>query len=85
MKSGKIKEHKPKVLGPDIFRWGGVLPREGVGAKKFGMFLETQKTKLLGGISRDFAGISQPLTTHTPLNKGVEVHPLTQEGKALFL
>ena len=36
-KSGKKKEHKLKLLGPDIFRWGDRLPREGVGAKKFGM------------------------------------------------
>ena len=40
--SGKTKEHKPKLLGPDIFCWGGGLPREGVGAKKFGMSFETQ-------------------------------------------
>ena len=53
------KEHKPKLLGPDVFRWGGGLPREGVGAKKFGMPLETREIKLLGGISRDFAGISR--------------------------
>ena len=40
--SGTKKEPKPKLLSPDIFRWGGGLPREGVGAKKFGMSLETQ-------------------------------------------
>ena len=40
------KEHKPKLLSPDIFRWGGGLPREGVGAKKFGMSLETRDIKL---------------------------------------
>ena len=40
-------EHKLKLLGPDIFRWGGGLPREGVGAKKFGTSLETRETKLL--------------------------------------
>ena len=27
------KEHEPKLLGLDIFRSGGVLPREGVGVK----------------------------------------------------
>ena len=27
-------------MGPDIFQWGGVLPHEGVGAKKFGISLE---------------------------------------------
>ena len=34
------KEPKPKLLGPDILRWGGGLPREGVGAEKFGMSRE---------------------------------------------
>ena len=38
--SGKTKEPKPKLFGPDIFGWG--LPREGVGAKKFGVSFETQ-------------------------------------------
>ena len=33
------KEHKPKLLGLDIFRWGAGLPPEGVGAKKFGVSL----------------------------------------------
>ena len=31
-----------KRLGPDIFMWVGGLPREGVGAKKFGVSLETK-------------------------------------------
>ena len=47
------------LFGPDIFRWGGGLSREGVGAKKFGMSLETQENKLFGGMSWDFAGISR--------------------------
>ena len=38
-KSGTKKEPKPKLLNPDIFRWGRGLPHEGVGAKKFGMSL----------------------------------------------
>ena len=29
----EFKEHKPKLLGPDILRFGGGLPREGVGLK----------------------------------------------------
>ena len=33
-------------MSPDIFRWGGGLPREGVGAKKFGMPLEPREIKL---------------------------------------
>ena len=40
--SGKKKEPKPNLFGPDIFGWGGGLPRERVGAKKFGMSFETQ-------------------------------------------
>ena len=47
--SGTKKEPKPKLLSPDVFRWGGGLPRERVGAKKFGMSLETQGIKLLAG------------------------------------
>ena len=49
--SGTEKEHKPKLLSPDIF-WRG-LPREGVGAKKFGMSLETRENKFFG---RDIPG-----------------------------
>ena len=33
-KSGTKKEPKPKLLSPDIFWWGGGLPREGVGGQK---------------------------------------------------
>ena len=44
--SGTKKEPKPKLLSPDIFWWGGGLPRKGVGAKKFGMPLETREIKL---------------------------------------
>ena len=55
--SGTKKEPKPKLLSPDIFRWGGGLPRDGVGAKKFGMSLETQGIKLfwrdIPGFCRD--------------------------------
>ena len=47
------KEPKPNLLSPDIFRWGRGLPREGVGAKKFGMSLETREIKLFG---RDIPG-----------------------------
>ena len=43
--SGKKREPKPKLFGPDIFRWVGGLPREGVGAKK--------------GYPGTFAGISR--------------------------
>ena len=44
--SGTKNEPKPKLLSPDIFRWGRGLPHEGVGAKKFGMPLETREIKL---------------------------------------
>ena len=49
------KTHKAKLLGPDIFCWGGGLPREGVGAKEFGMSLATIS---FGGVSRELVGIS---------------------------
>ena len=59
--SGKKKETKPKLFGPDIFRWDRGLPREGVGAKKFGMSLETQGKQNfwrdVPGFFRDFSGI----------------------------
>ena len=48
-------EHEPKLLCLDIFRWGGGLPRERVGAKKRGMSLETQRNQIFGGgMFRDF-------------------------------
>ena len=40
------KERKPRLLSPDIFLWGRGLPREGVGATKFGMCLKTREIKL---------------------------------------
>ena len=54
--SGKKKEHKPKLFGPDIFRWGGGLPREGVGAEKFGsnFFLRD-----VPGFCRDIPGVPE--------------------------
>ena len=45
-------------MGPDILRWGGGLPREGVGAEKFGMFLEAREAKLFG---RDIPGFCQDI------------------------
>ena len=38
--SGTKNEPKPKLFGPAIFWWVRGLPRQGVGAKKFGMPLE---------------------------------------------
>ena len=46
MNFGEENEPKPKLFGPDIFQWGRGLPHEGVGAKKFGMPLETGEIKL---------------------------------------
>ena len=61
--SGKKKEPKPKLFGPDIFQWGRGLPRERVGAKKFDMSLETREIKLFGrdipGFCRDIQGVPE--------------------------
>ena len=57
-KSGTKREHKPKLLSPDIFRWGSGLPRARVGAKKFGMSLETREIKLFG---RDIPGFCRDI------------------------
>ena len=58
--SGKKKkeDHKLKLLGLDIFQWGGHLPCEGVGAKKFGMSLEPQEPDFGAG----HPGISPRIT-----------------------
>ena len=57
------KEHKPNLLSPDIFRWGRGLPRGGVGAKKFGMSLETREIKLfwwdIPGFRRDIPEVPE--------------------------
>ena len=45
LKSGRKKEPKPKLFGPDIFQWGRGLPLERVGAKKFDTSLETQENQ----------------------------------------
>ena len=56
-KSGRKKEPKPKLFGPDIFQWGRGLPRERVVAKKFDKSLEAREIKLFGwdipGFCRD--------------------------------
>ena len=52
------KEPKPKLAGPDIFGWGEGLPREGVGAKKFGMSFEAQGNSIFwAGDPGIFAGM----------------------------
>ena len=50
--SGTKKEHKPKLLSSDIFRWGRGLPREGVGAKSSICPSKPGKSNFFGGISR---------------------------------
>ena len=57
-KSGTKNEPKPKLLSPDIFRWGRGLPREGVGPKSSVCPSKPGKSNFFGGISRDFAGKS---------------------------
>ena len=61
--SGKKKEPKPKLFGPDIFQWGRGLPREWVGTKKFDMSLETQGIELFGrdipGFCPDIPGVPE--------------------------
>ena len=52
------KEPKPKLFCPDIFRWGTGLPHEGLGAKKFGMSLETREIRLFG---RDIPGFRRDI------------------------
>ena len=61
--SGKKKEPKPKLFGPDSSRQGGGLPREGVGAEKFGMSLGARSTKLfwreIPGFCRDIPEVPE--------------------------
>ena len=61
--SGRKKEPKPKLFGPDIFQWGRGLPRERVGAKKFDTSLETREIKLFGrdipAFCRDIPGVPE--------------------------
>ena len=50
--SGTKKEHKPRLLSPDIFWRGRRLPCEGVGAKSSVCLSKPEKSNFLGGISR---------------------------------
>ena len=52
------KEHKPKLLSPDIFRWGKFQVKEW-GPKSSVCTSKPGKSNFFGGISRDFAGISR--------------------------
>ena len=57
------KGTQTQTFWSDIFRWGRGLPREGVGAKKFGMSLETREIKLFGRdiprFCRDISEVSE--------------------------
>ena len=66
--SVKKKEPKPKLFGPHVFGWGGGLPREGVGAKKFGMSFETQGSQTFW---RDIPGFCRELPGGRPKNSEV--------------
>ena len=61
--SGTKKEHKPKLLSPDVFGGVRVFHVNGVGAKKFGMSLETRETKLfwrdIPGLCRDIPEVPE--------------------------
>ena len=63
LRSGRKKEPKPKLFGPDIFGWGRGLPHEGVGAKKFGMSFVTQVNQTfwrdMPGFCRDIPRIPE--------------------------
>ena len=48
------QEHKLELLGPDISGWGGGLPGEGVGAKKFSMYPEALEEQTFWQDIRDF-------------------------------
>ena len=67
-RSGKTKGAQTQTLGSGYLprgAGGGGLPHEGVGAKKFGMSLETQGNQLFSGTSRDFCSLlGGPLVGH---------------------
>ena len=59
-REGYRERERERLVRSGYLPVGGGLPCEGVGAKKFGMSLENQgKQILIGGISRDLAGISR--------------------------
>ena len=60
-KSGKKRDPKPKLLGPDILWWGGgVFHVKGWGPKSSACPSKPGKPNFFGGISRDFAGMAVP-------------------------
>ena len=71
LRSGKKKEPKPKLFGPDILGWGGVFHVKGRGPKSSVCPLKPGKPNFFGGISRDFAGISRGCPKSLGKNKFV--------------
>ena len=53
------KEHKLKLLGPDIFRWSGGFPHEGVGAKSSASPSKFRKTNFSVGYPEILVGTSR--------------------------
>ena len=77
--SGEKKSTKINFLGPDTARWGGGLPREGVGVEKFVPSLKSLSSLGFEGRNlrrpRIFAGISQtPGAPKKCMQKKVYVH-----------
>ena len=55
LRSGKKKERKLQLWGPDIFQWSGGLQRKWNGGPKSSVCLsKPRETRLFGGISRHF-------------------------------
>ena len=52
------KGTRSQIFGPDIFRWGGGLPREGVGAEKFGMSFATEGNRIFWP---DITGVAEKI------------------------
>ena len=76
LNSGTKKEPKPKLLSLDIFWWGGGLPREGVGAKKFDMSLQTRETNF-------FLGPYKPCLANRVWSTPLPCSPDTSAGHCL--
>ena len=60
------KRAQTQTSESDIFRWGRGLPREGVGAKRFGMSLETREFKLFRRYFSGFCCISNHAICNLP-------------------
>ena len=73
------KKSTNRNFGVRTFSGGGRgLPPKGVGAKRFGMPLETREVNFFGGISREFAGISRGCPKSLRKKKFLEVAKRTK-------